>query len=382
MITPKELKQKANRLVDQFIVDWYDGTAGELFPLFVRADMTPSGTASEVANWATALRTGSKASVGRGYSIEMRFVNSRAYGQNEFPHRIYFETPADLLAFTNRQDEFDRTVRVASALRLAFPMLEDWGRRNLRSLSLLANDINNLVAVTEFLSQNPRPGVFARELPVPVHSKFVEENEGLLRAWLDRILPPASISADEEHFARRFGLRYVEPMVWIRALDLSLTSELGFPEPLIGLSIGGIARMRLERMRIIIVENRVNLLTLPPIRRALAMGGMGNAVLQLASLLSVSDCDVTYWGDMDAHGYEILDRFRRLIPRTRSALMDHATLERYSALGVEGPACELHDTKSLTPSERAAYEVCVTTRLRIEQERIPHTDVLQHFGLV
>ena len=48
-------------------------------------------------------------------------------------------------------------------------------------------------------------------------TKFVERHRRILREWLDIVLPPETIRADEEHFERRFGLR----PIW-RGDDLTL----------------------------------------------------------------------------------------------------------------------------------------------------------------
>lgn len=381
MITLIELKRRAMKLAASYIEAWYAGNGAAMFPLQVRANLAPVGNRNDVAHWVRQLMEASKATRGFGYSLEMKQVNSRTYGQNLFPVSIYFETPNDLLAFAGVTAELEKTVKVADVVTTAFPELHAWIGRNLPSLPSLVPVVDGLVAVTQYMRSNPRPGVFAREFPVAVHSKFVEENERILREWLDQILPASSISADEDHFARRFGLRYIDQMAWVRLLDVSLLAELGLPHEVVGLTLDGLANLRIPAdVRMVIVENKVNLLTLPAIPRALALGGMGNAVLQLARLGIMSNRPVVYWGDMDSHGYEILDRFRRTVFQATSILMDVTSLTKYADLAVTGPDSELRETKSLSTKERVAYELCVTNRWRVEQERIPHRDVILHFA--
>jgi len=36
----------------------------------------------------------------------------------------------------------------------------------------------------------------------------------------------------------------------------------------------------------------------------------------------VQNTDAVYWGDVDTHGYVILDRARRILPGLKSVLMD------------------------------------------------------------
>lgn len=381
MIKPKDLKLKSNALVESYFRAWYDGTAENMFPLSVKANLDPTGTASDVASCIKELRDQSKEKVGTGYSVQFRSIRSRVYGVNEFPVKIVFDSPSDLLEFTGQTPEFTRMTAVTQKLRHHLPELEDWGHHNLKILASLHDAIGDLILVAEYFKANPRPSMFARELPLPVHSKFVEDNERILREWLDRILPPASVSADEDSFPRRFGLKYVEPIALLRPLDQSLVAQLGFPHSVIGLTLSGLATVRLPPdVLIVVVENKVNLLTLPELPRSIAIGGMGNAVIQLAALPLFADRRVIYWGDIDAHGYEILDRFRRRVTQTVSILMDTLTLNRYAPIAVNSPETQLREMKLLTSDERAAYEICVTKHWRIEQERICQSYATTHFS--
>lgn len=40
----------------------------------------------------------------------------------------------------------------------------------------------------------------------------------------------------------------------------------------------------------------------------------------------LSGAEIVYWGDIDTHGFAILDRLRAWLPATRSVLMDRDTL--------------------------------------------------------
>jgi hypothetical protein len=47
--------------------------------------------------------------------------------------------------------------------------------------------------------------------------------------------------------------------------------------------------------------------------------------------------DLVYWGDIDTHGFTILDRLRRLFPHARSMLMDRGTLLAHRTQWVTEP---------------------------------------------
>jgi hypothetical protein len=117
-------------------------------------------------------------------------------------------------------------------------------------------------------------------------------------------------------------------------------------------------------------------------------GGGKAAAALLADVPWIRAADhVVYWGDIDADGYAILDRFRAALARpVGSILMDATDLHRYSRHGVNhdragrpiGPSSE--HLPHLTGAETTAYHTIATAGptpfRRIEQEAIPLTDAV------
>ncbi len=244
---------------------------------------------------------------------------------------------------------------------------------------LIANlkAVDGLLNVVEYQKLHPRPGVFAREIPLSVDTKFIEQNAGILEPWLNIVLPPETIRADERHFERRFGLRYAEPQVLLRFLGPALQRSAGSPWRECSVPLHSLAESPIEAVTVIIVENKVNLLTLPPMPVAIAIGGLGNGIVDLTYVPWLANCAVWYWGDLDVEGFEILSRLRIRFPQTRSLLMDAATLERWKdSLTVPGSKRQPSVPPLLTDVEMAAFSLCVADNLRIEQERIPQAAVI------
>jgi hypothetical protein len=85
-----------------------------------------------------------------------------------------------------------------------------------------------------------------------------------------------------------------------------------------------------------------------------------------------------YWGDLDVEGFEILSRLRIRFPRTRSFLMDASTVHRWKDnLAVPGSKRQPTVPPLLTEAETTAFNLCAADNLRIEQERIPQTAVIE-----
>lgn len=374
MIQPDVIRRKAVNLYPKYLRAWLDGEP--FFPRDIPSNKKLDENLATAAESVQRLRSGSKESLGYGYTVEWETINSRRHGRNEFPQRVLFETPADLLKFIGKEREFSQFTAAVSHLRERYPQLESWIRSHRKELIDAAAEIESLVAVVDYFVAHPRPERFARELPLAVDTKFIERNQRLLRAWLDIVLPPHAIRADEEHFARRFGLRYVEQPIWIRYLDDGLKTRSGMPWSEFALPLRELANQPLVCDRVIIVENQVPLRTLPSLTNAIAIGGLGNGVTDLRYVTWLSSRDVWYWGDLDVEGFDILSRLRTLLPHVRSFLMDAETLTRWHAdfatPGTGRDSVPAH----LTEEESTACRHCATKNLRIEQERIPQEYVL------
>ena len=376
LLQPEEIKEKALRQYQQFLSAWLSGTP--FFPLHIPGIGAPDDSLAIAQQQVQSLRNGSKEVVGYGYAIEWQERNSRHHGRNLFPDRVVFETQQDFLRFIGKQREFAGFSSAVERIRLRMPALESWLQGN-RSLMMRHLDVvDGLLDVVDYFRQHPGPGVFAREIPLSVDTKFIEQNAGILEQWLDIVLPPETIRADERHFERRFGLRYAEPQVLLRFLDPELQRSAGCQWRECSVPLHSLAESPIEATTVIIVENKVNLLTFPPVPLAIAMGGLGNGIVDLAYLRWLLNKSIWYWGDLDVEGFEILSRLRIRFPQTRSFLMDATTLHRWKeTLAVPGTNRQREVPPLLTEPETAAFNLCVANNLRIEQERIPQAAVIE-----
>lgn len=232
-------------------------------------------------------------------------------------------------------------------------------------------DIDGLLAVTQYFLSHPQPDCFARELPVPVDTKFIERNETILRTWLDILLPPAAIDVNEKKFARRFGLRDGELHYLVRLLDSSLGGEIGLPFDELSLPLRHLSSLPVADVTVIIVENKVNLLTLPHRERTVAMGGVGNGVIQLAKLPWLASSPILYRGDIDVDGFRILSTLRNRFSQVASMFMSLDILERFSEFIVPYRSPSHNSPVNLTEAEQQAFDRCLAEGLRLEQEHLP-----------
>ena len=127
---------------------------------------------------------------------------------------------------------------------------------------------------------------------------------------------------------------------------------------------------------VVIVENKVNLLTLPSIPRAIGLGGLGDGVVLLRYLSWLNHMQIVYWGDLDTEGFEILSSLLAIFPHVRSFLMDINTLSQLQHLAVPGTGRKPDVPPHLSEEEQRAYVYCRDENRRLEQERIPQNEVL------
>ncbi|EAQ78160.1 Wadjet anti-phage system protein JetD domain-containing protein [Blastopirellula marina] len=381
MIRPEEIKRKAIRLYPQWQKAWLNQEP--FFPRTIPCEKQLDENLAVARESILALRNGSKEKVGCGYSVDWKEKNSRRHGKNWFPERVFIESEEDLLRLVEKQREFRLFKSSVDAIRDRYPELATWIGTHRKDLVDVAESLDGLLEVLDYFVGYPRPNRFARELPLSVDTKFIEQNSRILRCWLDLVLPPEAIRADEEHFCRRFGLRYAEPLVHVRFLDEELQRETASLWPELAVPLHALAETPLPGNRVLIVENKVNLMTLPFIQEGVAMGGLGNSVTDMRYLTWLAKKEVWYWGDIDLEGFEILSRLRTFLPHIRSLMMNEEMVRTWGkSLAGVGNSGRREPSLNLTPEEMSAYQICYETNLRIEQERVPQNFVIEELDRV
>ena len=384
MITPEEIRAKARRLYPLAVAAWLRGE--EIFPRAVPVNLRPSPVFSEALAEQQAILAHSKQTLGFGYSVERQTIRSRRHATQEFAVAITLDTREDLLRLIGKRREFHRLTEAVNLIREREPDLSKWvvSKANWRRLLEVYDDLQQLLDVVVYLKAHPRPGCFIRELPLAISTKLVEQHASILSQWLDMLIPHhVDVDFSWKQFAQRYGFRSAEDHLWLRILDEQMLDELRCPGSELTVPHGTLEALPVRDARVIIVENKINLLTLPALRRTIGLGGLGNAVTQLFNVSWIKQLPVTYWGDLDVEGLRILARLRRHWPQAQSMMMDSATLADLAELVIRGNP---HDENALPPDElteeeRAAFIRCRDESLRLEQERIPQWIVNERLSI-
>lgn len=243
-----------------------------------------------------------------------------------------------------------------------------------------------LTLVVGWLHAHPRPGIYLRQVDLPgVDSKFIEAHRAVLSELLDLALPEAVIDSSVSGlsgFCRRYGFKDKPLRIRFRLLDTSLLPGMAgcnpalptSADPDIGLTQAAFECLNLPLERVFMTENEINFLAFPAVPGSLVIFGAGYGFDALAGATWLHRCDLFYWGDIDTHGFAILDQLRKHFPHAKSLLMDRDTLLAHADHWGTEPQALLRDLPRLTPGETALFNELRDNRLRVgvrlEQERI------------
>ncbi len=351
-----------------------------LFPLRIPLK-GPSSTElrdrfAEVREWIARLRSKAKTEGRPGFRLEMRKIEHRVIGGNEVPAEIWIDSLDDALALTGKSREAACYRALLAIARERCPSVLPWlAKRPLRGLELAA-DWSRLLDVVEWLQANPRPGLYLRQVDLPgVHTKFIEQYKGTLSELFDLALPAEAIDAGAKGsglFERRYGFREKPATIHFRLLDTSPVLPQGLSD--LSLIDEEFAYFDPGLKWVFITENEINFLAFPPLPDSLVIFGAGYGFDALRQAQWLHDKSIYYWGDIDTHGFAILDQLRAHFPDAGSLLMDHDTLMAHRECWIEETRPTNRTLSRLTPAEMALYDDLRSNRLgnsvRLEQEKI------------
>lgn len=245
---------------------------------------------------------------------------------------------------------------------------------------LADRDMERLLAVCRWVLEHPTEGLRAREVAVPgVDTKWIETRIRLVEQLVDAARSGRDSAAhDESTIVSGLGLKRSDLRVRMRILDPAIPFPLRDVESPVD-QLAELWNDGTGPQHLVVVENLTTFLALPPLPGAVALFGRGFAVDAVAALPWALTARIIYWGDLDSHGFAILDRLRHHAPDAVSALMDVDTFSAWRQFAVTDPRPTRAAPTRLTPDESAALEeLTIAGDLRLEQERIPWDWAISH----
>ncbi|NWL26052.1 hypothetical protein DM794_03090 [Paenarthrobacter ureafaciens] len=330
------------------------------------------------------------------FSLETVDVGRNTIGSNRLPAVAVFASAADEAAFIGKSRELSRFLSLTAGLEAVNPLFRTWSLKRPKQLLVLGDAALMAGRVALWLRAHPSPGVYVRQLSVAgVHTKFIEAHRRTIDELVEALAgDPQSLadgselSADADsdeailgasagrtpaaRFAERHGFLHPPEQVRFRLLDPTMTL-LGDARD-ITVTATAFQTLRLPVARVIITENLVNFLALPEQPGTLAIFGKGYGFSSLRDASWLQSCEVFYWGDVDTHGFRILDQLRAVHPHVVSVLMDEETLLAHRDAWSLETAPSHAELGRLTHDEARVYEGLQSGSygdgVRLEQELI------------
>jgi len=318
-----------------------------------------------------------------GFRVVQRSVRHRVIGENQLPHEVWVDDLETAIALLGKEREVGLFLALLKQTEEQLPQLLAWIEQQPLKALALEKIWPKVLAFVQWRLQHPNPQIYLRQVNLTsIDSKFIEQNRAVLASLLDSVLPAEQVNdhfRGSKQFERRYGFCCKPERVRFRLLDPMLSLLLGGDGDLM---ITADDFQALEQMgdfvtqiqRVFITENEINFLTFPERKNSLVIFGSGYGFSGLAQVSWLAHKPMVYWGDIDTHGFAILDQLRGKFPQVRSLLMDEQTLLAHRAFwGVEGKP-ERRALAHLTESEQSVYQQLLSNRhgqnVRLEQERI------------
>lgn len=371
MITPQEIKSKTERKYISFLQSLVEGVP--FSKMVIRGDKSyTKSSLPEFEKEIQQINSQSKEKKGFGYILEFQRVKTKHLGTQDLPVSIYFNIEKDFLRFLGKEKEVELFKESIEKITKVFPELKEWVIKNPIRVITNYTEWDGIVRVCQYFKQNPKPNLYTRELPINVHTKFIERNKAVIRELLD-VLLIEHINADHKEFEKRFYLKSSEPLIRFKILDNEISQKYFSGIDDLAVPVSQFETLNLPIKRVLVVENKTTLyttLTLPKMKDTMAIFGSGYSVSNLKNAYWLSNVELFYWGDIDVQGFEILSQFRSYFSNVKSMLMDNITFEKFFE-NEKGTPTNILVKFHLTNEEQQLYDVLKANNWRLEQEKIP-----------
>jgi len=379
MITPDQIRTKSQRKYTSYLQTLVRNETFDRIVITGDKSYTKSSL-QEFEREIRSILSQSKDKNVYGYSLDFQKVKTKYLGTQDLPTAIYFDTERDFLKYLDKEKEvkvFEQNIR---KIIDELPELEEWIVQNPSKIIANEDKWEDLIKVCQYFLKNPSPRLYLRELPIKVHTKFIERNQGILKELLDLIISNY-VNKEEKQFEKRFNLKYNEPQVRFKILDQEISKNYFQGLNDIAIPIRQFELLNLPLKRVLVVENKTTLyttLTLPEMKNTIAIFGSGYSVNNLKNVQWLTNIELLYWGDIDVQGFEILSQFRSYFEQTQSILMDRETFDEFFENDA-GTVSNVTTKLLLDEQEIELYDLIKSNNWRLEQEKIPLEYVRRYF---
>lgn len=329
---------------------------------------------SEAQSWVSQFTNDGKR---KFFDVQWNQINHRLLGTNEIPVAVLFDSLEQVVKYLGKSRDFELFGKLTSELLQKFPQMSSWLQKNSLSVVELAPVWEKLINVAHWIKNHPKPNIYIRQMSITdVDTKFVEKYKKIIGEWLDVILDQSDILPEftgVKGFELRYGFLSKPAQIRFRFLDKDL-----YIQGISDLSIRADEFCSLESAveTVFVTENDINGLAFPDVKYAMVLFGRGYGFDILKDARWLQDKKIYYWGDIDTHGFAILNQFRSVFPQAVSMLMNRETLTAHKEQWVNESASVNATLENLTEEELSLYKDLIDNKygdsVRLEQEVISY----------
>ncbi len=375
--TPVELRSQVQKLWDSgALLAWKIDVDAEFFP---RRLLLKGPSSADLLDRFDEARAWSRKLCEMGHlRVELREFKHRSLGQNAIPERVWLDSVDAGLALLNKRKQASEFDLIVAITQLREPSLLQWLiRRPLKALDL-DEHWPLLLDVVSWMRNHPNPQVYVRQIDIAgVHSKFIETHRAVLNELIEIAAPQCIVCPEVRalsRFASRYGLREKPDRVRFRMLDpmQQFLPSLNLQD--IELDAESFARLVPAVEKVFITENEINFLAFPAQSNAMVIFGSGYGFDALSRAKWLNERQIFYWGDIDTHGFAILNELRLHFSHVKSMLMDRATFMKFKSFWGADKTPTNRDLPLLDVNESELYndlrDQTLGINLRLEQEHV------------
>jgi hypothetical protein len=312
----------------------------------------------------------------KGWTIEWEEWVSKKLGRQQWPAVITVNTADDFLFLLKKEKEalaFNEQLKLLLQWR---PAIKDWLANKPALVLDLSSSWPGICAVVDYLLNHDVSHHYLRSIPVPVHTKFIEQHKKVIHAIL-HYLNNEKFPLPDTDLEEALGLNRKPFLFPVRWLDNNLA--LRYTAGINPLAVSGqyLQQQAWSIERVILVENTTNLYLFPSIPNTLVICSHGKALHLLKEIPFLQNTELYYWGDLDEDGFAMLNAIRSYYDHITSLFMDDVTITCHQAeLTVKGITYRKRELDLLQPHENRAYQLLLPGNLWLEQEKL-HQSYIQ-----
>lgn len=357
-----------SKAYDQYLRSYITGTGFER--IILRGGKQRPATTADLHESIRYFSSYEKSGEKKGWTIEWESWKSKRLGTQQWPAAISIDSVEDLLYLTDKQEEFDAFTKTLSYILQQKPVLSKWLAEKPERVLEYKEEWPGLFAVVDFLLTNDVHEYYLRNIPVPVHTKFIETYKTIIWSILS-FINPERFSIDGQSFEQTIGVKPKPFLFTLRWLDRSMAETHINGIAVMGLAVEELRQLNWQPHEIWVVENETALYMLADKAGGLAIWSRGKALSLLTDIPMFTNTNLYYWGDLDEDGFAMLNDFRGLYPQVQSRFMDMACVNTHLPyLDIQPRMYRLEQLERLTNKEHEAFDLLVQKNGRLEQEKL------------